>query len=863
MRNKILILSALMLMSAVGAFAEIVTGYVYVNGDKVSAEYTKLSETTLALGSGQNTCISQYCEGRLIVPGKVTIDGSDYTVTEISNMAFRLCTKLTFVEIKENINRIGDFAFVGCKGVKEVALPASLKSIGTGAFIDLPLENVYCNGNTPATWEYNDVFKFHKNGITDEEPLFIGASTRLVVSENAVDNYKDALYSNEALGWVTPEGWGHFSTFNDEYLKNWRIYQPEDLETLREYLAENEKYEVKKVTFEADIDMSERPEWTYGLCRYANKPFTGTVDGQGHKIIGLQVINPDQAYLGLFDYFQGDAIRNLTLQDCEFSGKFIVGSLIGIANGGAKTIVIEDVFSESKVKGGQLVGGLVGSAFNNVELDLNRCVFDGNVIYDLGIGDRPNETYCGVGGLVGGARWGSIKNCAVWGGPDPDNSVPSGPFLGTTRYGSISNGTPFTIDKCYQDNTDYKVFDNYNPSSNDDKINMTNVVIAYRDKYDLIKENGIQNNVYQHKDMKGFVMASVLGTDDWSYRYGDYPLPYSFESRWEEYVNAFIIRPQGLKPRANGLSPVETFPPEAWRSELTSGDNRDFHFREFTTSSLWIDDDIEPDHIDRPDVLPLGMAKITAKDGVLYERELKAIYTGNVPISLPVYEMDENGNFIEDENGNPIETGEKVMYEVEEFTPVGYSVYLPYDLTLSPFSKLYQPYKVTREDGATTVTFKEVKNNLIEAFKPYYIVVEKESEHLGTFTEEICPQYDANTSIDLGDFEFVGTNSKIVNIGNFNENAYILQSDGKWHKMPLNNPKVYIPALRAYFRSKGNNSANTLSMALANDTTTDVVKIQTIDADGTEHYYDLSGRRLPDKPAKGAYIYKGKKFLNK
>jgi hypothetical protein len=37
--------------------------------------------------------------------------------------------------------------------------------------------------------------------------------------------------------------------------------------------------------------------------------------------------------------------------------------------------------------------------------------------------------------------------------------------------------------------------------------------------------------------------------------------------------------------------------------------------------------------------------------------------------------------------------------------------------------------------------------------------------------------------------------------------------------------------------------------------------IQTIDADGTEHYYDLQGRQLNGKPNKGIYIYKGKKVI--
>ena len=44
---------------------------------------------------------------------------------------------------------------------------------------------------------------------------------------------------------------------------------------------------------------------------------------------------------------------------------------------------------------------------------------------------------------------------------------------------------------------------------------------------------------------------------------------------------------------------------------------------------------------------------------------------------------------------------------------------------------------------------------------------------------------------------------------------------------------------------------------------TGIDTIETIDNDGTHRYYDLNGRELPGKPAKGVYIYKGKKYVNK
>ena len=367
-----------MLLCALGASADILTGYVLVNGEKATAEYTKLTNTTVALGTGRNACISQYTEGRVTVPSTVVISGTTYTVTEISSMAFRLCNKVSFVEIQENVKRIGNFAFVGCNGLQEVVLPASLESIGSGAFIDIPLRKVFCAGDTPAVWEYNDVFKFHEGGISDDEPLYIGSSTRLTVSENALANYQNALYTDASLGWTTPDGWGRFSSFNNEYMKNWRISIPEDLEALRDYLS-NGDTDVERVTFEADIDMTGRPTWAYGLSRWGTDPFTGILDGQGHTLKGLKVVSTDP-YVGLFNYFAGDTIRNLTLQSCRFEGQAGVGSLAGsIRRNRSYSVVIEDVFSDADVKGEEFVGGLVGSSVFPIDLTINRCVYNGFV----------------------------------------------------------------------------------------------------------------------------------------------------------------------------------------------------------------------------------------------------------------------------------------------------------------------------------------------------------------------------------------------------------------------------------------------------------------------------------------------------
>ena len=51
--------------------AEVIPGYVLVDGTPAPAEYTLLSDGTVGLGSGQNASISQYTTGRITVPSAV------------------------------------------------------------------------------------------------------------------------------------------------------------------------------------------------------------------------------------------------------------------------------------------------------------------------------------------------------------------------------------------------------------------------------------------------------------------------------------------------------------------------------------------------------------------------------------------------------------------------------------------------------------------------------------------------------------------------------------------------------------------------------------------------------------------------
>lgn len=201
-------------------------------------------------------------------------------------------------------------------------------------------------------------------------------------------------------------------------------------------------------------------------------------------------------------------------------------------------------------------------------------------------------------------------------------------------------------------------------------------------------------------------------------------------------------------------------------------------------------------------------------------------------------------------------------------TPRGYTVCLPYALTLSGDGvKVYKPATSTVDAGVTTITFEEVEGGSMEANTPYYVVVSSGSASLSTTASVTftTTQTGGTNSEGISDYEFKGTLVKIPNAQLYNADkpTYILQSDGKWYQVPSGVEAAYVGAYRAYFQATAKSGARSISMAFDEESTTAVQRIHTIDADGTERYYDLNGRLLPGKPQKGVYIMNGKKYVNK
>ena len=72
--------------------------------------------------------------GSVDIPGTVTYDGVEYSVTSIGSEAFSFCNSLTTVTIPNSVTSIGGEAFYGCSNLFTVDIPDSLESIQGATF---------------------------------------------------------------------------------------------------------------------------------------------------------------------------------------------------------------------------------------------------------------------------------------------------------------------------------------------------------------------------------------------------------------------------------------------------------------------------------------------------------------------------------------------------------------------------------------------------------------------------------------------------------------------------------------------------------------------------------------------------------
>lgn len=199
--------------------------------------------------------------------------------------------------------------------------------------------------------------------------------------------------------------------------------------------------------------------------------FKGTFDGQGHTISNLEIILPEQSYVGLFGYATSATIQNLGLESVSVEGNLYVGGLTGYQNAGT----ITQSYSTGNTTGAYYVGGLVGFQY---AATIDQSYSAGNATgteyvgglvgyqrdYDAAITQsyatgkvRGNSSY--VGGLVGYAKSSYNTTGSYW---DVESTGQSSSMSGVgltteemTKRKAKTNMTGFDFDAVWQESNGY------------------------------------------------------------------------------------------------------------------------------------------------------------------------------------------------------------------------------------------------------------------------------------------------------------------------------------------------------------------------------------------------------------------------
>lgn len=165
------------------------------------------------------------------------------------------------------------------------------------------------------------------------------------------------------------------------------------------------------------------------------KTFIGSYHGHGHTISHLFINRPGTANVGLFGYtgYPNTAtIDSLGLIDCNIIGKDQVGALVGI---NAKSTITE-CFSDGSVTGDNMVGGLVGWYYDDINASqINNCYSTVSVIGNSN-----------VGGLVGGMNYYPSITNSYSSGSVPASGTDIGGLLG---YNAPNNKWTYLIKKLF------------------------------------------------------------------------------------------------------------------------------------------------------------------------------------------------------------------------------------------------------------------------------------------------------------------------------------------------------------------------------------------------------------------------------
>lgn len=255
-----------------------------------------------------------------------------------------------------------------------------------------------------------------------------------------------------------------FNTEGEGESKVYLINDERDLERLAAYV--NSDHDATGKTFKqtADITLTAAHTSIGGYFEGKSKCFKGTYDGNNKKISKLTVTASNSNYQGLFGYTSKAVIKNVTLADCNITGKQYTGGIVGCA---LSSTTIENCHVSGNIcataSNASDHGGIVGSA---TATSITNCTVTGTISTSV-----SNDNY---GGIVGAANYDvvitSCENAANISGDGQNHGgivgrdynssnkfkycLNTGVVNGNQYVGAIAgqNSSPRDFDHCYYSN---------------------------------------------------------------------------------------------------------------------------------------------------------------------------------------------------------------------------------------------------------------------------------------------------------------------------------------------------------------------------------------------------------------------------
>lgn len=162
------------------------------------------------------------------------------------------------------------------------------------------------------------------------------------------------------------------------------IYNVAGLLEFAEKVNGGETFSGKTITLQADINLA-GIEWT--PIGNSAKPFKGTFNGLGHKIVNLNVEGTEQ--VGLFGYVIGE-INNVVIEDADVLGYKSVAAVVGHIYGSVSNCTVKNSVVTAEIYDAELdgdnVGAIVGLAGEGT-FALTNCTVNNTAIYSNPVKD--------------------------------------------------------------------------------------------------------------------------------------------------------------------------------------------------------------------------------------------------------------------------------------------------------------------------------------------------------------------------------------------------------------------------------------------------------------------------------------------